>query len=492
MAQNLFHFIDTFHDLKVLVIGEAMLDSYLRGESERISREAPVPVVVIRECEDVPGGAANAAVNIHSLGGQVYFLSVIGSDLAGNSLTRELEGRGISTHWVRVDPDRKTLTKQRIIAASQMIVRFDQGTVTPIDAESEDWLIQVLKDLYTQVDAVLISDYGYGMITPRILDAIRRLQNKYPRILIVDSKDLTAYRDMGITAVKPNYRETLELLGLQHSQYLSSRVDLISTHGDCILEMTGAQIAAVTLDQDGALIFKQGGLPYRTYARAMPESKATGAGDTFISALTLALAGGAETEEAAELASAAASVVVEKSGTAACFTEELKGFFSGNDKFVTDAFYLAARVAACRRQNKKIIFTNGCFDILHRGHISYLNLAKTYGDLLIVGINSDDSVRRIKGPHRPINSLEDRGQILAAMSSVDHIIPFDGDNPSDLIRLIQPDVYVKGGDYTRETLPEAALVESYGGAVHILPFIENRSTSNMIERIRRMYAEPSK
>ena len=228
--------------------------------------------------------------------------------------------------------------------------------------------------------------------------------------------------------------------------------------------------------------------PYRTYAKPQLHSRAAGAGDTFISALALGLAGGFQVENATELASAAASIVVGKEGTSACYAEELLTFFSTNEKFVTDIFQLAAGISAYRRDSKRIVFTNGCFDILHRGHTTYLNRAKACGDILIVGLNSDRSVRHLKGPTRPINTLEDRAQILAALSCVDHIVPFDGDTPHELIQAIKPDIFVKGGDYTRETLPEAALVERLGGKVQILPYLENHSTTSIIEKIRQIEA----
>jgi D-beta-D-heptose 7-phosphate kinase/D-beta-D-heptose 1-phosphate adenosyltransferase len=346
-----------------------------------------------------------------------------------------------------------------------------------------------MEAIFHQIQAVIVSDYGYGLITPAVIHALGRLQKSDPKLLLVDSKDLSQYRGMGLTVVKPNYPEALSLLGISDKRARSSRVETISERGNTILDLTGSQIAAVTLDADGALIFERNRPVYRTYAKPGHFPKPVGAGDTFISAFALALASDADTPTAAEIASAASSVVVEKMGTAPCYWSELKEYFYGDDKIIQDVFFLAARVASYKKKGMKIVFTNGCFDILHRGHISYLNMAKRQGDILIIGINSDNSVRGLKGPNRPVNSLEDRSQILAALSSVDHIVPFDGSTPVDLIRVIQPDVFVKGGDYTRETLPEASLVEELGGTVRILPYLEDRSTSGMIERINRLYTK---
>jgi D-beta-D-heptose 7-phosphate kinase / D-beta-D-heptose 1-phosphate adenosyltransferase len=233
------------------------------------------------------------------------------------------------------------------------------------------------------------------------------------------------------------------------------------------------------------LIFERRQPSYRVYARPADNKHVSGAGDTFSSALALALTAGAQASAAAEIASAAAAIVVTKPGTSTCYIEELKSFFSGDEKLIQDSFHMAARLAAYRRQGKRIVFTNGCFDILHSGHIQYLNQAKAEGDVLIVGINSDQGVRRLKGPNRPINPLAERAQVLAALSCVDHIIPFDEDIPYQLIRQIRPDVFAKGGDYTRDTLPEAELVEALDGRVMILPYIKNHSTSRIIERIHR-------
>ena len=235
-----------------------------------------------------------------------------------------------------------------------------------------------------------------------------------------------------MTAIKSNYEETLSLLGLERVSQKVDRVRQITSHRWRALEMTEAQIAAITLDRDGALIFhSEDEIPYRTYAKPEPGSKAAGAGDTFVSALAVSLAAGTHVEHAAEIASAAASIVVSKNGTAVCSLEELKDHFSAGEKVIKDVFQLALRVESYRRAGRRIVLTNGCFDILHRGHISYLNRAKALGDILILGLNSDPSIRRLKGPDRPINALEDRAQVLAALSCVDHIVSFDNDTPTN-------------------------------------------------------------
>jgi D-beta-D-heptose 7-phosphate kinase/D-beta-D-heptose 1-phosphate adenosyltransferase len=374
------------------------------------------------------------------------------------------------------------------MADSQMLVRFDQGDIHPIEKSVEDELIERLRQVFPECDALIISDYGYGVLTPRIIGALAELQAADPRVLVADAKEVLHYRDVGVTAVKPNYNEAVKILGRPHLNGTFARSDQIAYYGEAILAATGARIAAVTLDTEGALILERGRPPYRTYAEPHPHSRATGAGDTFVSGLTLALAAGAHTTAAAELASAASAIVVEKDGTAACFADELRSYLTAEEKLMTDWDRLASRASLMARQGKRVVFTNGVFDILHAGHITYLNQAKELGDVLVVGVNSDESVRRLKGAARPINALADRVQVLAGLSSVDIIVPFDEDTPATLIEVVRPAIFVKGGDYTRESLPEAPLVEHLGGLVQILPLVEERSTTGIIERICRAQA----
>jgi D-beta-D-heptose 7-phosphate kinase/D-beta-D-heptose 1-phosphate adenosyltransferase len=444
----------------------------------------------VTDRKDAAGGAANTAVNVATLGGQVKFVSVMGADEDGRLLATILEYHGITSEHIIVHPYRRTLTKRRVSAGGQMVVRFDQGDYGPIDERTEDALIEQLRALFPACDALIISDYGYGVITPRVLHVIKQLQAWSPRVIVADAKNLLAYRDLGVTAVKPNYGEAVKLLGLPKLEGACARAEQMAPHAERMLELTGAQIAAMTLDSEGALICERGNPPYRTYAKPEPDSKAAGAGDTFVSALTLGLAAGADTPNAAELASAAARIVVGKPGTTTCSVAELQEYFMGNDRVFLDPQRLAERLAVERQGCRRIVFTNGVFDILHRGHVTYLNQAKALGHVLIVGVNTDESVRRRKGPQRPINSLEDRLQVLAGVSSVDYVVPFGEDTPAELLAILKPDVFVKGGDYTRETLPEAQVVESYGGVVQILPYVENRSTTYMIQRIREVYAGP--
>jgi D-beta-D-heptose 7-phosphate kinase/D-beta-D-heptose 1-phosphate adenosyltransferase len=488
MDTHLSRLVDRFDGMQVVVIGEAMLDTYLEGPADRLCREAPVPVVSVRSRRDAPGGAANTAANLRRLGAHVAFLSATGDDAEGDVLRHTLESLGVRTAHLLAEPSRQTLAKQRVLADGQMLLRFDQGSTGPVDTRTEEELIERLAALVPRSDAVIVSDYGYGILTPRLIQALASLQSQSPRVLVVDSKDLTAYRQARVTAAKPNYDETVRLLGCRGLEEPAARFEQIVPHGHRLLAMTGARMCAVTLDADGAVIFERGHPLYRTYARRQPHSRTAGAGDTFGSALALALAAGADTPAAAELASAAAAIVISREGTLTCSAQDLREYVSAGGKGLPDTSRLAARADLYRQQGRRIVFTNGCFDILHRGHVTFLNQAKALGDVLIVGVNTDASIQRLKGPGRPINALDDRLHVLAALSSVDHLIPFDEDSPDNLIRAVRPDVFVKGGDYTLEQLPEASLVEALGGMVEVLPYVADRSTTRVVERIREGFA----
>jgi D-beta-D-heptose 7-phosphate kinase/D-beta-D-heptose 1-phosphate adenosyltransferase len=298
MDNNLSRLIEQFAGLNVLVIGEAMLDSYLAGEAGALCREAPVPIVRLSSRADAPG-AANTAANVRSLGGHVALLSVVGGDHERDLLWRALEERGVCTDHLLTWPSRRTLAKHRVVAASQILVRFDQGSTDPVDPRAEQMLLDRLVELFPRSDAVIISDYGYGILTPRVVKLLADLQSRAPRIVVADAKRLATYRDVGVIAVKPNYAEAVQLLGGRLAEVASARAAEIAALGGRLLDITGAQIAAVTLDADGALVVERGGPAYRTYARPTRHSYTAGAGDTFLSALALALAAGADTPAAA-------------------------------------------------------------------------------------------------------------------------------------------------------------------------------------------------
>lgn len=479
--------IDAFADTDVLVIGDALLDRWLHGSSTRLCREAPVPVVDLDERLDVPGGAANTAVNLAALGARVTLVAVVGDDAEGRALSAATSAAGVDTSGVVADPGRGTAVKHRLTADRQLLLRFDQGDRCPPSEDAERAVLRHLAALLPRVDAVVVSDYDSGIRTDAVRSLVAGWRSAGPRVCTVDARDPAAWREVRPTAVTPNHQEAARLLGLpaapSHPRHRADRAEAVTVHGARLLQLTGADIAAVTLDEDGAVVLERDRPTYRTYASPVDAARATGCGDTYTAALTLALAAGGGTVEAAELASTAAAVVVRKPGTAVCSAAELRADDSAGVKRLRGPGELAAAVTTHRLEGRRIVFTNGCFDLLHRGHVTYLSRAKALGDVLVVAVNDDASVARLKGPSRPINPVADRMEVLAALSCVDHVVGFRDDSPTALLRAARPDVYAKGGDYTRETLPEAPLVEALGGTVAVLDYLDDRSTTGMIERI---------
>lgn len=486
LDSNIIEGVEKFKGQKVLVIGEAMLDKFLVGRSSRLNREAPVPIVDLENQILSPGGASNAAVNVVDLGGSVNFISVAGDDQEGNDLRKALGERGVCSKSIVVDKARRTLTKQRVMSGNHMLVRFDQGDTHALSAETEKKVIKLLQELYPASDAVVISDYGYGVVTDKVIKALKELQQEHKKVLVVDSKYLDKYKEMEPPVVKPNYQEAVNLLGITKPAEPGNRVEQIRKYRDKMFELTGAEVVAVTVDIEGSVIFERKGSTYRTHTKPVENSKAVGAGDTYTSAFALSLSAGLSTASAAEIAAASATVVAQKDGTATCTQRELEFFFSVDNKHITDDLSLSLLIDRYKELGKRIIFTNGCFDILHSGHVKYLNQAKEFGDVLIIGLNSDESIKRLKGPERPINSEFDRLQVLSGLSSVDHVVVFEEDTPMNLIKKVKPDLFVKGGDYTRDTLPEASLVEGMGGEVKIVPLVNGRSTTNVIKKFEQI------
>ena len=329
MNVHVMDLVERFAAVNVLVVGDAILDGYLRGSATRLCREAPAPVVDVDHRFYVPGGAANAAHNVRSLGGQVQFLSTIGDDLEGDLLRHALEASGTATNLLVQSSDRQTLSKQRLVADGQVLVRFDLGSTTPLTGDTEVQFLTRLESAFAHADVVLISDYAYGTMTDRVLRRLGELQSSSPRVLVVDARELSRYRALAPTAVKPNYAEAVAVLSNGRTPTWAApppreRVRWLEPAGDRLLELTGAKICAVTLDVDGALAFERDRPPYRAYARPARATQSTGAGDSFAAALALALASGADTATAIEVASAAADRVVERDGTVACSSQDLR------------------------------------------------------------------------------------------------------------------------------------------------------------------------
>jgi len=324
MTPTLSRVVDQFGSRRVLVLGDAMLDSYVVGTSTRLCQEAPVPVVAVSERLDCPGGAANTAVNLAALGCQVELMSVVGADQDGDRLCSLLRQLGVGTRLLTVSESRRTLSKQRIVNGDRLLARIDQGDTEPIPRHVERRLLAQLNEAFVRADAVVISDYAYGVLTSGMIGRLRTLQQRFQHLIAVDARDLTRYRSVGVTVVKPNFDEALRLVGRQSETVPGARVALAPMLGEAVLDLTGSRIAALTLDADGAVVMERGQHPVRTYASPVDQSSTAGAGDTYLGALTLALASGATTSDAATIAAYAAGVVVRQAGTTVCAARELR------------------------------------------------------------------------------------------------------------------------------------------------------------------------
>jgi len=470
-----------FRDLEVVVVGDVILDSWTSGPSHRLCREAPVPVVTVERRVGAPGGAANTAANLAALGARVRLVSAVGADAAGAELGARLRELGVDETGVLTVPGRATVAKRRVLADGQILVRYDEGDTTPLQAAEDRAVAEHLDRALDGAAALVVCDYGGGTLG----DAVRARIAERPRggvpLLVVDAHDLARWAEVSPTVVTPNVAEAVALLGEGALGAGPDRAAGLDARRADLLARSGAEVAVVTLDRDGSVLLEGTRPPHRTYADPAPPQHTAGAGDSFVAGLTLALAAGAPSTTAAELAQLAAQVVVGRPGTSTCSAVELLEAAGAGDRRplgVEEVDVLVAAVAAHRGQGRRIVFTNGAFDGLHRGHVAYLNQAKVLGDVLVVAVNSDTSVARLSGP--PANPTADRAEVLAALSCVDHVVVFEEDSPVPLLEAVRPDVYVKGGDYTAEMVPERPVVERLGGEVRIVDYVEDRSTPPVV------------
>ncbi|MCU1474383.1 D-glycero-beta-D-manno-heptose 1-phosphate adenylyltransferase [Amnibacterium sp.] len=463
---------------RIVVIGDALLDRWWAGSAERMSREAPAPVVRIADRADVAGGAANTAVNLAALGADVAIVGAIGDDVGGAALTALLQDAGVDTSGLLRIAGLATTVKTRVAGGGQVLVRVDEGD--QVDDGTRELVAAAALAATRTADAELVCDYGIGSAVGVVRDALAARAER-PPVTVVDAHDLAPWSVLGPTAVTPNAGETERLLGHPVGPDRVQQAQLLRTE---LLAATGAAGVVVTLDRDGTVVHAPEGTS-RTRAHPAPDAMANGAGDTFAAALGLALALGEPLADAAVVAQLAADVVVREPGTSVCTRAALLAAVEGPTR-VLDAGRLEAALEADRRAGRRIVFTNGCFDVLHVGHTTSLKQAKQLGDVLVVAVNDDASVRRLKGPGRPINGAADRAGVLAELGCVDYVTVFGDDTAIPLLERIRPDVYAKGGDYTPEMLEETAAVEAYGGTVAILGYVSAHSTSGIIARTRAL------
>ncbi len=467
--------IPDFSKTHVVVAGDVMLDRYLFGSTGRISPEAPVPVVHVQETDDRPGGAANVAVNLASLGASTTLLGVVGKDAAADELASILEQRGIACDFARA-PDRPTITKTRVQSRGQQLIRLDQENSAAMPGDA---IVKVLKKSIKGAGAVVLSDYGKGALA-EVASLIEASRDAGVPVL-VDPKGTDFEKYRGASLLTPNQSEFEAVAG-----HCSSDDEMVD-RARAMVDALDLEALLVTRSEKGMLLLEAGGEPVFLSTQAREVFDVTGAGDTVIATLAGAVASGEDLASAAALANLAAGLVVRKIGVATVTPGEIRVALhqrGQGGRGLVDVEELLAMVAESHARNERVIMTNGCFDVLHAGHVAYLEEAKSLGDRLVVAVNDDDSVRRLKGESRPINALEDRLLVLAGLAAVDWVVPFSEDTPAELIARVLPDTLVKGGDYKPEEIAGARAVLDNGGEVRVLSFRDGHSSSRIIDRLR--------
>ena len=464
-----------FEKARVLVIGDIMLDRYWQGPTSRISPEAPVPVVKVDEIVDRPGGAGNVALNISALGAAASLRGYTGDDEMADSLQDMLQGAGVECLFER-EPGRPTITKLRVISRHQQLIRldFEETDVARSDTSLESDLRNHLKDC----GALILSDYAKGALQdPGPVIAAARAAG-VP--VLVDPKGTDFARYRGATLITPNLHEFEAVVGS-----CSSEQDLVAK-GESLMAELDLGALLVTRGEHGMTLLRPSEDELHLPAKAREVFDVTGAGDTVIAVLAAAIAAGESLPHSVALANIAASIVVGKLGTAAVSAPELRRAVQsdqGSERGVVSLEQLQIALSDARSHGEKVVFTNGCFDIIHAGHVGYLEQAKQLGDRLIVAINSDASVRRLKGKGRPINPQDRRMAVLAGLEAVDWVVCFDDDTPESLLRALQPEILAKGGDYDRQGVVGWEIVDAYGGEVEVLGFLDNVSTTAIVNKI---------
>jgi len=470
---------DRFAGLSIWVVGDLMIDEYVSGAVERISPEAPVPVVRAQGSEHRLGGAANVARQIATLGARVSVAGICGEDAAAEQLLRLCAGAGIDTRAVLRLPGRHTTRKLRVVSHSQQLLRLDWEDVQPCTAEVSAQLLTQLA-ASDPPDAIILSDYAKGVLTPETIAGIRGARGAVPLVVDPKHRDFARYR--GATTVTPNLHELEVAAGCSLDV-----ADLagIAAAARTLMASAGLESMVVTLGNHGMLVVPAAGAETAVPAMRHDVYDVTGAGDTAIAVLTLALAARAPLLQAAQLANAAAGVSVTQVGAVAVSAASIRDALAAHpDGKLLSRHELAARAATWRTEGKRIVVTNGCFDLLHAGHLALLSQAAKQGDVLVLAINSDASVRRLKGPERPLVPQAERAALLAALTFVDAVTIFEEDTPLQVLEAVRPHVLVKGGDYQPSEVVGRELVEAAGGRVVIVPLTPERSTSSLVARIR--------
>jgi len=470
----------------ILVVGDIMCDTYLWGKVSRISTEAPVPIFESTERRHVLGGAANVAANLRALGCDVRLLGVIGADATGRCVREQLHEQGIADTWLVQDETRPTTEKTRLIASQQQLLRLDYESQNSLSPSLVSQALHSVAPLMRDIDGVVCSDYQKGVCTPALLEPLFAMARTAGRPIFVDPKaqDFSHYR--GATVVKPNLEEVKRASGI-----IVIDEAALAAAAARLLQQSQAQALLVTRGKDGMTLFQPPQAPVHIPTRAREVFDVTGAGDTVIATFSMAVLCGLPFVDAAHLANVAAGIVVGKLGTATVLPEELRAALRVGETFgerkVLQRGELAVALQYRRQQGERIVFTNGCFDLLHVGHIQYLQQARAMGDCLVIALNDDASVRLLKGDKRPLLPQDVRARLLAALACVDYVTIFNEATPLALIEFLRPNILVKGGDYTLDTVVGRKEVEAYGGEIRLVPYIPGVSTTGIIDSVIARY-----
>lgn len=473
--------------IRCLVVGDLMLDEYLWGKAERISPEAPVQVVdVVRE-ELRLGGAGNVVHNLAALGTQVSVCSVVGEDQNGRELLEQFCNHHIDTSAIFFDPERRTSRKTRVVAAHQQIVRIDRESHEALPLAVEQQLCLWIAAHAHEYKVIVLSDYNKGVLTSAVIAAVISAAAAASIPVLVDPKGIDYARYCGATLLTPNRKEAEAASGIAILDATS-----LAKAADIIMGAADLQYLLITRSEEGMSLFSRGGEIVHIPTVAREVFDVSGAGDTVLATLAVGVASGFNMAESARLANVAAGIAVGKLGTSVVTPQEIIDAVSlahkGSHTKIKSIDVLSTIITAEKSRGKRLVFTNGCFDLLHAGHVKYLQKARSLGDLLVLGLNSDASVRRLKGAKRPLIDQDERAHLLAALDCIDYVVVFDEDTPLELITTLKPYILAKGGDYSLDGVVGRDIVESYGGRVELITFVEGKSTSNIIERILELYS----
>lgn len=493
MYENLLKTLTNLSSPKILVVGDFMLDVYIYGDAVKISPEAPVPVLKITKTEYRCGGAGSVAADVAALGAKAYCLGIMGDDRDSEILREKLIEAGADIEGLFKAENRPTISKQRLIGLAQhlhrqQLIRMDIECTESLSDELNEQILSAYKNKLPQVDMVCLQDYNKGLLSDSLCRQMIKLANQTNKKILVDpclTSDYSKYT--GATAITPNRKESSVIVGFEITDRESA-----AKAASYLLQKLQLEAIVITLDKEGAYL-KTNSKSLMIPTRPRTVYDVTGAGDMVLAMLSVALADGCDYESAVQLSNIAGGIEVEKFGTATVIVEEIVEEIAALNRNTSSKIFavdsLLKKISQHRKENKTIVFTNGCFDVLHRGHVEYLQFCRQQGDIVIVGLNSDGSVKTIKGQERPINNQHDRARVLAALETVDYITIFNEPDPMILLKKVRPDVLVKGEDWAVKGVVGREFVESYGGKVTLAPLVKGKSSTATINVMKSLEAK---